>query len=204
MWYIKIKLQKHMEEQVLDATQEQHTINESEAQATQNVEEAAATPTGETANLSASEADLEALKAELEAERQKYLYKVAEFENFRKRTLKEKTELILSGGKKLMEAMLPVIDDLERAEANIAKAESVEALKEGLELILGKLHKTLAEQGLKVIETEGQVFDTDYHEAIAMVPAPSEELKGKILDCVSKGYMLNDSVLRHARVAVGQ
>lgn len=195
-----------MEEQVQDTAQEkvQDTINEAQTQATADAEAAFETTGVETTEPITPEARIAQLEAEVEAERQKYIYKVAEFENFRKRTMKEKTELILTGGKKLMEAMLPVIDDLERAEENIAKAESVEALKEGLELILGKLQKTLAEQGLKVIETEGQVFDTDYHEAIAMVPAATEELKGKIIDCVSKGYMLNDSVLRHARVAVGQ
>lgn len=191
-----------MEEQLQDPAQEQvqEHIEDTTAQTDTNSEN---TTSEATAPLT-DEERIAQLEAQLEAEQQKYIYKVAEFENFRKRTMKEKTELILSGGKKLMEALLPVIDDLERAEANIAKADSVEALKEGLELILTKLSKTLSDQGLKTIETEGQTFDTDYHEAIAMVPAPSEELKGKIIDCVSKGYMLNDSVLRHARVAVGQ
>lgn len=195
-----------MEEQVQDPTQKQETIDTTieettQADDTQSAEEA--TSSAEATPLTPEER-IAQLEAQLEAEQQKYIYKVAEFENFRKRTLKEKTELILSGGKKLMEALLPVMDDLERAEANIAKADSIDALREGLDLILSKLHKTLSEQGLKVIETEGQVFDTDFHEAIALVPAPSEELKGKIIDCVSKGYMLNDMVLRHARVAVGQ
>lgn len=195
-----------MEEQVQDPTQKQETIDTTieettQADDTQSAEEA--TSSAEATPLTPEER-IAQLEAQLEAEQQKYIYKVAEFENFRKRTLKEKTELILSGGKKLMEALLPVMDDLERAEANIAKADSIDALREGLDLILSKLHKTLSEQGLKVIETEGQIFDTDFHEAIALVPAPSEELKGKIIDCVSKGYMLNDMVLRHARVAVGQ
>lgn len=195
-----------MEEQVQDPAQKQETIDTTieettQADDTQSAEEA--TSSAEATPLTPEER-IAQLEAQLEAEQQKYIYKVAEFENFRKRTLKEKTELILSGGKKLMEALLPVMDDLERAEANIAKADSIDALREGLDLILSKLHKTLSEQGLKVIETEGQVFDTDFHEAIALVPAPSEELKGKIIDCVSKGYMLNDMVLRHARVAVGQ
>lgn len=191
-----------MEEQLQDPAQEQvqEHIEDTTVQTDTNSENT----TSEAAAPLTDEERIAQLEAQLEAEQQKYIYKVAEFENFRKRTMKEKTELILSGGKKLMEALLPVIDDLERAEANIAKADSVEALKEGLELILTKLSKTLSDQGLKTIETEGQTFDTDYHEAIAMVPAPSEELKGKIIDCVSKGYMLNDSVLRHARVAVGQ
>lgn len=195
-----------MEEQVQDPTQKQETIDTTieettQADDTQSAEEA--TSSAEATPLTPEER-IAQLEAQLEAEQQKYIYKIAEFENFRKRTLKEKTELILSGGKKLMEALLPVMDDLERAEANIAKADSIDALREGLDLILSKLHKTLSEQGLKVIETEGQIFDTDFHEAIALVPAPSEELKGKIIDCVSKGYMLNDMVLRHARVAVGQ
>lgn len=195
-----------MEEQVQDPAQKQETIDTTieettQADDTQSAEEA--TSSAEATPLTPEER-IAQLEAQLEAEQQKYIYKIAEFENFRKRTLKEKTELILSGGKKLMEALLPVMDDLERAEANIAKADSIDALREGLDLILSKLHKTLSEQGLKVIETEGQIFDTDFHEAIALVPAPSEELKGKIIDCVSKGYMLNDMVLRHARVAVGQ
>lgn len=189
-----------MEEQVQDPAQKQETIDTTIEETTQ----ADDTQSAEEATPLTPEERIAQLEAQLEAEQQKYIYKVAEFENFRKRTLKEKTELILSGGKKLMEALLPVMDDLERAEANIAKADSIDALREGLDLILSKLHKTLSEQGLKVIETEGQVFDTDFHEAIALVPAPSEELKGKIIDCVSKGYMLNDMVLRHARVAVGQ
>ncbi len=143
-------------------------------------------------------------EALLAAEQDKYLRKVAEFENFRKRTIKEKTELILNGGEKLMTALLPVIDDLDRASANLSEATDVEALREGLELVFGKLKKVLAEQGLKQIETTEQPFDTDYHEAIALIPAPTDELKGKIIDCVQPGYMLNDKVIRHARVAVGQ
>ena len=147
---------------------------------------------------------IEQLGEALEAEKDKYLRKVAEFENFRKRTIKEKTELILNGGEKLMTALLPVLDDLERAEQNIATATDTEALRQGLELIFDKLRKTLTEQGLKKIDTVGRDFDTDFHEAIALVPATSDEQKGKIIDCVQEGYCLNEKVIRHARVAVGQ
>lgn len=131
------------------------------------------------------------------------LYKVAEFENYRKRTIKEKADLILNGGKKVMEALLPVADDLERAEANIEKATDVEALKEGLQLVFQKFTKTLEGLGLKKMEVVGEDFSTDYHEAIAFVPA-SDEQKGKVIDCVQNGYMLNEQVVRFAKVAVGQ
>lgn len=131
------------------------------------------------------------------------LYKVAEFENYRKRTIKEKADLILNGGKKVMEALLPVADDLERAEANIEKATDVEALKEGLLLVFQKFTKTLEGLGLKKMEVVGEDFSTDYHEAIAFVPA-SDEQKGKVIDCVQNGYMLNEQVVRFAKVAVGQ
>ncbi len=134
----------------------------------------------------------------------KYLRQVAEFDNYRKRTLKEKTELILNGGEKVITALLPILDDMERAAQNMEKSDDIEALKEGLELVFQKLQKTLETQGLKKIETENKDFDTDYHEAIAMVPAPSSEQKGKVLDCVQTGYTLNDKVIRHAKVAIGQ
>lgn len=132
------------------------------------------------------------------------LYKVAEFENYRKRTIKEKADLILNGGKKVMEALLPVADDLERAEENIAKASDVEALKEGVELVFQKFVKTLEGLGLKKIDAVGADFSTDYHEAVAFVPAQSDEQKGKVIDCVQNGYMLNEQVIRFAKVAVGQ
>ena len=132
------------------------------------------------------------------------LYKVAEFENYRKRTIKEKADLILNGGKKVMEALLPVADDLERAEENIAKATDVEALKEGVELVFQKFVKTLEGLGLKKMDAVGADFSTDYHEAVAFVPAQSDEQKGKVIDCVQNGYMLNEQVIRFAKVAVGQ
>lgn len=141
---------------------------------------------------------------QIEQLQDKYLRQVAEFDNYRKRTLKEKAELVLNGGEKVMTALLPVLDDLERAQANIEKSTDVETLKEGVELIISKLGKVLTAQGLKPIETKDTTFDTDFHEAIAMVPVEDETQKGKVIDCVQTGYMLNEKVLRHAKVAVGQ
>jgi len=134
----------------------------------------------------------------------KYLRLSAEFDNYRKRTMKEKAELIKSAGEKVITAILPVLDDMERAIRTMKKTEDADALLEGVELIYNKFLKVLGQEGLKKIETEGKDFDTDYHEAIAMVPAPDEESKGKILDCVQTGYTLNDKVIRHAKVAVAQ
>ena len=137
-------------------------------------------------------------------ERDKYLRLSAEFDNYRKRTLKEKAELIKNGGEKTLTAILPVLDDFERALKNMETSEETKAMKEGVELIFSKFQKILGQEGLQKIETEGQAFDTDFHEAIALIPAPAEELKGKILDCVQTGYMLNEKVIRHAKVAVAQ
>lgn len=137
-------------------------------------------------------------------ERDKYLRLSAEFDNYRKRTLKEKAELIKNGAEKTLTAILPVLDDFERALKNMETSEETRAMKEGVELIFCKFQKILGQEGLQKIETEGKEFDTDFHEAIALIPAPSEELKGKILDCVQTGYMLNDKVIRHSKVAVAQ
>ena len=140
----------------------------------------------------------------VEEQKDKYLRLSAEFDNYRKRTLKEKAELIKNGGEKTLTAILPVLDDFERALKNMEASEETKAMKEGVELIFSKFQKILGQEGLQKIETEGQAFDTDYHEAIALIPAPSEDLKGKILDCVQTGYMLNEKVIRHAKVAVAQ
>ena len=140
----------------------------------------------------------------VEEQKDKYLRLSAEFDNYRKRTLKEKAELIKNGGEKTLTAILPVLDDFERALKNMEALEETKAMKEGVELIFSKFQKILGQEGLQKIETEGQAFDTDFHEAIALIPAPSEDLKGKILDCVQTGYMLNEKVIRHAKVAVAQ
>lgn len=134
----------------------------------------------------------------------KYLRQVAEFDNYRKRTMKEKADLILNGAERTITAVLPILDDFERALKNMERAEDVAAVKEGVELIYHKFIKTLEGQGVKKINTENADFDTDLHEAIAQIPAPTSDLKGKVLDCVQTGYTLNDKVIRHSKVAVGQ
>lgn len=148
---------------------------------------------------SAAEPTLEEQVAEL---KDKYLRQVAEFENYRKRVLKEKAELILNGGEKVLTEILPVIDDFERAKENIDKATDLESVKEGVDLIYNKFLSYLKAQGVTPIEAVGQPFDTEYHEAIAMVPGQPEEMKGKVMDCVQTGYKLNDKVIRHSKVAV--
>lgn len=140
----------------------------------------------------------------IEEQHDKYLRLSAEFDNYRKRTMKEKAELILNGGEKSLSSILPVVDDFERAIKTMETATDVNAVKEGIELIYNKFLAVLAQNGVKVIETKDQPLNTDYHEAIAVIPAPSEAQKGKILDCVQTGYTLNDKVLRHAKVVVGE
>ena len=134
----------------------------------------------------------------------KYLRQVAEFDNYRKRTLKERAELILNGGEKTIVALLPIIDDMERALDNGKKTDDPEVLREGMELIYHKLMKALEGMGVTKIDTENADFDTDVHEAVAMVPGMGDDKKGKVIDCIQTGYKLNDKVIRHAKVAVGQ
>lgn len=150
------------------------------------------------------EKELEDAQAVIEEQKDKYLRLSAEFDNYRKRSMKEKAELILNGGEKSISSILPVIDDFERAIKTMETAKDVKAVKEGVELIYNKFMAVMAQNGVKVIETKDQPLDTDYHEAIAVIPAPSEEQKGKILDCVQTGYTLNDKVIRHAKVVVGE
>lgn len=148
--------------------------------------------------------ELEKANEQIEEQKDKYLRLSAEFDNYRKRTMKEKAELILNGGEKSISSILPIVDDFERALKNMETATDVAAVKEGVELIYNKFMSVLGQNGVKVIETKEQPLDTDYHEAIAVIPAPNEELKGKILDCVQTGYILNDKVIRHAKVVVGE
>lgn len=145
---------------------------------------------------------LEKAQKEVEELKKQLLYKTAEFENYRKRTLKEKADLILNGGEKTISAILPILDDFERAIAD--KSEDPKAIKEGVQMIFNKFTKALEGLGVKKIETADKDFDTDFHEAIAMVPGMGDDKKGKIIDCVQTGYTLNDKVIRHAKVAVGQ
>ena len=182
---------EEMEEQL-------HPENESEA----NVEEQEASAESEAPVEKTDAEKLGEALLEIEEWKKKMLYKQAEFENYRKRVLAEKAELVLNGGKKVLEAMLPVVDDLERALKNMDSLEDVPAVKEGVDLIYKKFLSVLKAQGVTPIETEGADFNVDLHEAIAQIPAPMDELKGKVLDCTQKGYMLNDKVLRYAQVAV--
>ena len=182
--------------------QEKEVLNGAEqdaAAAQENQENNAQEPQEETIEdkLAKSEAEIADLKDRL-------LRQMAEFDNYRKRTMKEKADIILNGSAGVVTDILPVIDDLERAIANSAKSEDYNALKEGVELIYNKLMHTLEQKGLQKISPKNEPFDTDFHEAIAMIPAPSEDLKGKVLDCAIDGYKLNDKVLRHAKVAVGE
>ena len=147
---------------------------------------------------------LEKAQEQIEELKTQLLYKVAEFENYRKRTLKERAELILNGGEKVITAILPIIDDMERAIENGAKTDDPEVLREGMTLIHQKFMKTLESQGVSKIDTKDADFDTDVHEAVAMVPGMGEDKKGKVIDCLQKGYKLNDKVIRHAKAAVGQ
>ena len=199
-------------EQVLNENAEQNdTQNNAEPKAEEtNTEDAdnkaadADSKTDNTDNAAESEEADPLAKAQQEVEelKKQLLYKTAEFENYRKRTLKEKADLILNGGEKAIAAILPILDDFERAIAD--KSEDPKAIKEGVQMIFNKFIKTLEGLGVKKIETADKDFDVDFHEAIAMVPGMGDDKKGKVIDCVQTGYTLNDKVIRHAKVAVGQ
>ena len=199
-------------EQVLNENAEQNdTQNNEEPKAEEtNTEEAdnkaadADSKTDNTDNAAESEEADPLAKAQQEVEelKKQLLYKTAEFENYRKRTLKEKADLILNGGEKTIAAILPILDDFERAIAD--KSEDPKVIKEGVQMIFNKFIKTLEGLGVKKIETADKDFDVDFHEAIAMVPGMGDDKKGKVIDCVQTGYTLNDKVIRHAKVAVGQ
>ena len=194
--YAIMKEQNDIKEEKME--QEEVLQQNSENQDNQNSKEEVEEKKEETVEdkLAAAEAKV----AELQ---DKYLRQVAEFDNYRKRTLKEKAELILNGGEKTITAILPILDDMERALKNMDKAEDVPAVKEGVELIFQKFNKILNEQGVKKIDTEMADFNTDLHEAIAQIPAASEDQKGKVLDCVKTGNTMNEKGIRHAQVAVG-
>ena len=195
-----------------DMSKEQN--NEKEIQTEETVNNATAT-TADEGNSENNEAETQNNAAEvkdplqianetIEQLKDKYLRAVAEFENYKKRTLKEKTELILNGGEKAITAILPILDDMERAVANAGKADDLKAVEEGWELIFKKLKGILESMGVKQIETADADFDVDFHEAVAMVPGMGDDKKGKVIDCMQTGYMLNEKVIRHAKVAVGQ
>lgn len=148
--------------------------------------------------------DLEAAQAALEKEKKEYLFLMAEFDNYRKRVVKEKSEILRNGAEKVLAGLLPIVDDFERGLAATADADDAAAVRSGMELIYNKLVKYLESNGVKAMDSTGKEFDPELHEAIASIPAPSDDLKGKVVDTTQKGYMINDKVLRHAKVAVGQ
>lgn len=194
----------NVQETVQNENNEQTTQNENteENQNTDNKAEEGDNNT-DAADKKAKEIDpLTKAQQEVEELKKQLLYKTAEFENYRKRTLKEKAELILNGGEKTVAAILPILDDFERAIAD--KSEDPKVIKEGVQMIFNKFVKTLEGLGVKKIETNDKDFDVDFHEAIAMVPGMGDDKKGKIIDCVQTGYTMNDKVIRHAKVAVGQ
>lgn len=187
--------------------EEEETLNEAPTEETDKAAEAEAQENGETVEQVEKSEELDPLeKAQKEIEELKtqLLYKVAEFENYRKRTLKERAELILNGGEKIITSILPVLDDMERAIENGTKTDDPEVLREGMTLIYQKFMKTLEAQGVSKIDTTDADFDTDVHEAVAMVPGMGDDKKGKVIDCLQQGYKLNEKVIRHAKVAVGQ
>lgn len=190
----------HNEEKELKQKQVTDEKAENQAEETQHKEEA----NEELTNEQKLEKELEAAQKTIEEQQDKYLRLSAEFDNYRKRTMKEKAELIKNGGEKAINAVLPILDDMERALQNAQKSEDIQAVCKGIELISQKFQKVLAQEGLEKIEPVGEAFDTDFHEAVALVPAPSEEQKGKVLDCVQTGYKLHDKVIRHAKVVVAQ
>ena len=200
-----------MKEEEMNNLNEEETIETPETEECQDHSEETATSenqedpeTSETSEATEEKDPLEAAKEEIEQLKTQILYKTAEFDNYRKRTLKEKAELILNGGEKAVSAILPVIDDMERAMENGEKTDDPAVLREGMELIYHKFMKALEGLGVKKIETEDADFNTDLHEAVAMVPGMGDDKKGKVIDCLQTGYQLNEKVIRHAKVAVGQ
>lgn len=174
----------------IDVDPEENTEAEAEAQETAAGEKLAE--------------ELADARAQIEKEKKEYLFLMAEFDNYRKRVTKEKADLLKNAGERVLLGLLPIVDDFERGLAAAEADTSAEAVRQGMELIYNKLMKYLESQGVKPMESNGATFDADYFEAIATIPAPSEDLKGKVIDTTQKGYMLNDKVLRHAKVAVGE
>ncbi len=197
---INIENEETLDEAPVEETDKAAEVADN-AEDTEDTEDA---ETSEKSEEAAEEDPLAKAQKEIEELKTQLLYKVAEFDNYRKRTLKERAELILNGGEKTITAILPILDDMERAIENGAKTDDPEVLREGMSLIHQKFMKTLEAQGVNVIETADADFDTDVHEAVAMVPGMGDDKKGKVIDCLQKGYKLNDKVIRHAKVAVGQ
>ncbi|MCR5697652.1 MAG: nucleotide exchange factor GrpE [Marinilabiliaceae bacterium] len=193
------KQQNEAEEQQKEQqTAENAAAEETAANASDNTEE---TPAAEETQ---QPSELELAQKKIDELNDKYLRLSAEYDNYRKRTLKEKSDMLKSAGADILVGILPVVDDFERALAHMTDAQNVDSLREGVELIYKKFNEYLGKRGMTVIETEGKDFDTDIHEAITKIPAPTPEMKGKVIDCVQKGYKLNDKVVRFAKVVVGE
>lgn len=186
------------EQQKEQQTAENAAAEETAANASDNTEE---TPAAEETQ---QPSELELAQKKIDELNDKYLRLSAEYDNYRKRTLKEKSDMLKSAGADILVGILPVVDDFERALAHMTDAQNVDSLREGVELIYKKFNEYLGKRGMTVIETEGKDFDTDIHEAITKIPAPTPEMKGKVIDCVQKGYKLNDKVVRFAKVVVGE
>jgi len=178
-------------------------MNEEKETLAENIEEQV-----EAADIAADQAEsspseLEKVQAELAEMKDKFLRLHAEFDNFKRRTSKEKIETMQTANRELMVALLPTLDDFDRTNKSLESVESIVALKEGVSLVFGKLSRTLEQKGLKPLETIGTVFDSELHEAVTQIPAPSEKLKGKVVDELEKGYYLNDKIIRYAKVVIG-
>lgn len=196
---------KDKEEEILNHKETAESDNSADtADTAENTDNSADVSEQDSEEESSEATELEKANAKIAELNDKYIRLVAEFDNYRKRVMREKAELIKNGGEKVVTAILPVLDDMERAEQTMDKAEDVNAVKEGVTLIIEKFMKLLKHEGLEKIEAVGQDFNTDFHEAIAMVPGQPDEMKGKVLDCVMNGYTLNEKVIRHAKVAVAQ
>jgi len=207
----KINIDEAAEEQTAEEQVKTDKSADTEETAAEMAEETAETATAEETKAEnsdeakAGETDpLQQIKEEVEVLKDKFLRQAAEFDNFRKRTIKEKAELTLNGSMNAVKAILPVLDDMERAIANGKDTDDPQVLRDGMVLIFKKFEDVLGKMGVRKIDTENADFDTEYHEAIAMVPGVDDDKKGKVVDCVQTGYTLNDKVIRHAKVAVGQ
>lgn len=202
---MKLKFKRNMSKKEQEQVKEEELQQEETQTEAQNAEvESQNTEEEQPAKEETPEDKIAALQAELEKSQKEYLFLMAEFDNYRKRTVKEKAELIKNGGEKAMLGLLPVIDDFERAIDAIDKSSDVEGLKEGVDLIYNKFMKYLESQQVKPMESTGTDFDADIYEAVTTFPAPDESMKGKVIDTVQKGYTINEKVLRHAKVVVGQ
>lgn len=185
-------------------SQENKEIEDIKEESAATTQETDVTDNGTTARAEMADETSKKLHADLEEQKDKYIRLFAEFDNFKKRTAKERLDLIQTAGADVIKSLLPVLDDFDRAEKSIASATDIDAVKQGLLLIKEKLHKALQQKGLQSKKSIGEGFDAEWHEAITEIPAPTEDMKGKIIDEVEKGYVLNDKIIRYAKVIVGK